>query len=112
MKRFTIMCDFGGQQAPFTVCIGISKEGMHPLHFQADWLSKMRGGIIPGDVMEAIAQLQDLSKKYNVLLEELCVYALGKAKEQSEEDDEESDEYEEDDEEFEDDESQGEMLRE
>lgn len=84
MKKFTINCDFGGQLAPFTIYIGNPEASHHPLHFQADWLSKQRGGMIPGEVMEAISQLQELSVKNNVSLEELCVYALGTAEEDAE----------------------------
>jgi len=85
-KKFTINCDFGGQMSPFAIFIGKPEEGHHPLHFQADWLSKARGGMIPGEVMEAVAvtQLQELAKKNGVALEDLCVYALGTEKQQSE----------------------------
>lgn len=84
MKKFTINCDFGGQMAPFTIYIGTPKEGNHPLENQAKWLSDNRGGVIPGEVMEAIGKLQELSKKNKVSLEELCVYALGTEEEQAE----------------------------
>ena len=83
-KKFTINCDFGGQMSPFAIFIGKPEEGHHPLHFQADWLSKARGGMIPGEVMEAVTQLQELAKKNGVALEDLCVYALGTEKQQSE----------------------------
>lgn len=83
-KKFTINCDFGGQVAPFTIYIGAPEGKHHPLHFQADWLSKSRGGMIPGEVMEAVSQLQELAKKNNVSLEELCVYALGSQEQQDE----------------------------
>jgi hypothetical protein len=76
MKKFNVNCEFGGQEAPFTVYIGQPQTGHHPLQFQADWLSKQRGGTIPNDVMEAISQLKDLSERNGVSLEELCVYAL------------------------------------
>lgn len=89
MKKFTINCDFGGMMSPFDIYIGEPKEDHHPLHFQADWLSKTRGGVVPSEVMEAITKLQDLAKKNGVALEELCVYALGSA--QQEEDGEAGD---------------------
>lgn len=76
MKKFTVSCDFGGVTAPFTVYIGDPDPKHHPLHFQAEWLSKHRGGTIPGEVMESISKLYDLAKKNNVSFEELCVYAL------------------------------------
>ncbi len=81
MKKFSVNCDFGGQIAPFTIYIGQPEPSHHPLHFQADWLSKQRGGTIPAEVMDAITKLQELASKNNVLLEELCVYALGSAQE-------------------------------
>ncbi len=83
MKKFTINCDFGGQLSPFTIFIGKPEHSHHPLHFQADWLSKQRGGMIPGDVMDAVSQLQELAEKNGVSLEELCVYALGTKDEQA-----------------------------
>ena len=70
--------------SPFAIFIGKPEEGHHPLHFQADWLSKARGGMIPGEVMEAVTQLQELAKKNGVALEDLCVYALGTEKQQLE----------------------------
>jgi hypothetical protein len=79
MKKFTINCDFGGQMAPFTICIGKPEPGHHPLFFQADWLSKQKGGTIPPQVMDAVAKLKTLSEENNVSFEELCVYALGAA---------------------------------
>lgn len=82
MKKFTINCDFGGQMSPFTIYIGQPEANHHPLHFQADWLSKQRGGTIPAEVMDAIAKLKDLADKNNVSLEELCVYALGSGQEE------------------------------
>ena len=88
MKKFTINCDFGGQMAPFAIYIGDPEPGHHPLHFQADWLSKQRGGNVPGEVMDAISKLKDLADKNNVSLEELCVYSLGSAQQESSQEDE------------------------
>lgn len=83
MKKFTINCDFGGQIAPFTIYLGQPEPGHHPLHFQAEWLSKERGGTIPAQVMDAISKLKDLAEKNKVSFEELCVYALGAAQQNS-----------------------------
>lgn len=80
MKKFSINCDFGGYLSPFTVFIGNPEINHHPLHFQAEWLSKNRNGMIPSEVMDAIAKLKDLSEKNNVSLEELCTYALEEGK--------------------------------
>lgn len=91
MKKFTIPCDFNGIKAPFTIYIGDPEPRHHPIYFQADWLSKERGGVVPQDVMDSIAKLKDLSDKNNVSFEELCVYALGSAQGQPKE--EVDDEY-------------------
>ncbi len=84
MKKFTVNCDFGGQLSPFSVYIGDPEPAHNPLHFQADWLSKQRGGSIPTNVIDAISQLKMLADKNHVLLEELCVYALGTARDDTE----------------------------
>jgi len=79
MKKFSINCDYGGQMAPFDIFIGQPEGTHHPLHFQAKWLSDNKGGVIPSEVMDAISKLDELAKKNGVLLEDLCVYALGSA---------------------------------
>ena len=85
MKKFTVPCDFGGQKAPFTIYIGDPEPKHHPLHFQSSWLSKERGGTIPGEVMDSIAKLKDIADQNNVSFEDLCVYALGAAQQSEEE---------------------------
>jgi hypothetical protein len=90
VKKFTVPCDFGGVSSPFTIYIGNPEPNHHPLHFQAEWLSKNRGGTIPGDVMESIAKLYELSKKNNVSFEELCVYALSDDNNENEEQEDEA----------------------
>ena len=84
MKKFTINCDFGGQMSPFTICLGKPEASHHPLFFQADWLSKTKGGTIPPQVMDAVNKLKTLTEENNVSFEELCVYALGAAQQKQE----------------------------
>ena len=79
MKKFTIPCDFNGVKAPFNMYVGEVGPGIHPLQFQADWLSRERGGTIPAEVMESFQKLADIAKENDVSFEELCVYALGTA---------------------------------
>ena len=109
MKKFTIQCNFNDQKAPFDIYIGAPEGVHHPLHFQADWLSKERGGTIPQELMDAIAKLNDLSKKNGVLLPELCVYALGSAQSSSSSQLEEEDEIQ-DSESFDEEESEEEAI--
>lgn len=98
MKKFTVPCNFNGVQAPFTIYIGSPEDNHHPLHFQADWLSKERGGTIPQEVMDSIQKLKGLADKNHVSFEDLCVYALGAAQqEQGTEEQEDGEEIEPDD---------------
>jgi hypothetical protein len=79
VKRFTIPCDFSGQQIPVVLYIGAPHSDFHPLHFQNTWLSSVKGGKIPADVMDSIEKLRNLAKKNNVSFEELCFYAINVA---------------------------------
>lgn len=88
MKKFSVPCNFGSTKAPFTIYIGNPEPKHHPLHFQAEWLSKSRGGVIPGEVMDSISKLYELAQKNNVSFEELCVYALNNNEENSSNSDE------------------------
>jgi hypothetical protein len=91
MKKFTVPCAFGGATAPFSIYIGEPEVQHHPVHFQSEWLSKHRGGVIPSTVMDSIARLHDLAKKNNVSFEELCVYALNEFGDKSNKTEEEED---------------------
>ncbi len=79
MKKFTVPCDFGGIKAPFNIYVGEVGPGVHPLQFQARWLSEERGGTIPSEVMDSFQKLADIALENKVSFEELCVYALGTA---------------------------------
>lgn len=92
MKKFSVPCDFNGTKSPFVVYIGNPKDDHHPLHFQADWLSKERGGTIPPEVMDSLSKLLDLAKKNGVPFEDLCVYALGVAQQEATEEGESEEE--------------------
>ncbi len=76
MKKFSVPCTFGNVQAPFTVYVGSPEPQHHPLHFQAEWLTKTRGGTVNKDIMDSISKLYELSKKNNIDFEELCVFAF------------------------------------
>jgi hypothetical protein len=80
MKKFTITCAFGGQNGNVTVYIGQPESAHHPIHFQSEWLSKEKGGVIPKQVMDSLAKLHEISIRNNVPFEDLCEYALESAK--------------------------------
>ena len=94
MKKFKIPCTFGGATSSVTFYIGNPEKEHHPIHFQADWLAKERGGTVSPEIMQSLEELKALSEKNGVPFEELCSYALesiqaSKSLEQSKENKEE-----------------------
>ncbi len=85
MKEFTIPCTFGDTKAPFSVYIGEPAPDAHPLEQQALWLARERGGQFPPEVMDSFAKLHSIAMENKVSFEELCVYALGTAREEPQE---------------------------
>ncbi len=79
MKRFTVPCDFAGVKHPFHVYIEAPTANLHPLHFQSLWLTELRGGTVPEDVMDSFGKLHAIAIENNVSFQDLCVYALGAA---------------------------------
>ncbi|MDX1923962.1 MAG: DUF2610 domain-containing protein [Rickettsiaceae bacterium] len=92
MKKFVVNCDFGGQPSPFSLYIGNPESSKHPIQSQASWLGQSRGGNVPNEFMDAISRLKDIADKNNVLLEDLCVYAIGFAQQEASGDMDESEE--------------------
>lgn len=77
VSPFNVPCSFqGGHKQNITIYIGNPDKEHHPLHFQADWLMKMRGGAISPDVMENFRKLKEIADQNGVSFEELCIYAI------------------------------------
>ncbi|MDD2839514.1 MAG: DUF2610 domain-containing protein [Rickettsiales bacterium] len=79
MKSFGIPCDFNGQKQTILFYIGNPHQDQHPIHFQSSWLSSVKGGVVPADIMESISKLHDLALRHKVSFEELCYYAINVA---------------------------------
>lgn len=80
-KKFTANCDFGGKKAPVTIYIGTpAANSPHPLNFQSKWLSQVKGGTIPTDIMDSFAKLSEISIKNRVPFEDLCAYVIEELK--------------------------------
>ena len=75
MKKFTIPCDFGGERRPIDIHIGMPGAKVHPLEYQAKWLSSI-GGTIPQEVMDSFQKLHQIALENGVSFEELCVHAF------------------------------------
>ncbi len=78
-KNFSIPCDFNGQVQQVLFTIGAPDADHHPIHFQSTWLSTVKGGVVPADIMNSISKLQKLAYKHKVSFEELCYYAINVA---------------------------------
>ena len=76
VKQFTIPCQFGSETSPVTLYIGHPETTHHPVHFQSEWLSSVKGGTIPQDLMDTLQKLLDLANENGADFEELCYYAL------------------------------------
>ena len=76
VKQFSIPCQFGNETSPVTLYIGHPENEHHPLHWQSDWLSSVKGGTIPQDLMDTLQRLHDLAMQNGADFEELCYYAL------------------------------------
>ncbi|UIP93161.1 DUF2610 domain-containing protein [Wolbachia endosymbiont of Anopheles demeilloni] len=76
IKKFTVQCDFKGQNSPFAIYIGDPKGDTHPIHHQDYWLTKERGGNIPNKVKESLQKLYKLSQENGISFSELCAYAI------------------------------------
>ncbi|WP_339040545.1 DUF2610 domain-containing protein [Candidatus Lariskella endosymbiont of Hedychridium roseum] len=83
LKKFDIPCFFNGAKQTIAVFLGDSAPDHHPLHFQAEWITKDKGGQIPQDIMETVAKIQDLAKRSNVPFMDLWQYALEASSNQS-----------------------------
>ncbi len=83
VKQFTVPCKFGQETSPVTLYIGHPDNAHHPVHFQSEWLSSTKGGVIPQDLMNTLQKLHDLAKENGADFEKLCYYALISATEHS-----------------------------
>ena len=75
-KKFTYLCDFGGQKSPVTFYIGDAAKGSHPIGFQSTWLAKNKAGIVPKDLMDSLAKLKEIADTQKVSFEDLCEYVI------------------------------------
>jgi hypothetical protein len=80
IKKFNAPCNFNGVNSPFTFWLSDEyKTGNHPLHFQTDWLSKVRGGVLDPKISEGIKQIAEISEKNKISFEYLFMIAMDAA---------------------------------
>ena len=76
MKKFMVNCMYDTGMSPVAVWVGVPKKGTHPLFFQSTTISNSKGGSIVPDVMSSIEQLNSISVKYNIPLDNLVLYSI------------------------------------
>lgn len=76
MKKISIPCNFNGTVTNCPIYIGSPEASHNPISFQADWLSKERGGSVSPEVMDSLDKLLKIAVKNNVSFADLCEYAL------------------------------------
>ncbi|MFJ4091693.1 DUF2610 domain-containing protein [Kitasatospora sp. NPDC089913] len=79
MRPFIIRCSFGGETADFPFYIGRPVDDAHPLEQQIAFLARERGGRMPAAAADGFADLHAIALAERVPLEELVVWAMGKA---------------------------------
>ena len=85
VKKFSVPCQYdSGNVAPFDFFIGNPNEGKHPIEVQSKWLTEVKGGHVPQDVMDSIQKIKELADRNNVSFEDLCVYAVNIANDNAE----------------------------
>ena len=80
VKKFNYICDFNGTKHPVTFYVGHAAKDSHPIGFQAQWLSKTRGGKVPKELMDALEKIKELADAQKVPFDELCEYVLDEMK--------------------------------
>jgi tetratricopeptide (TPR) repeat protein len=76
MQRFTVPCDFNGIKYPFHIYVSNYVEPHDIIADQARWLSDVRGGTVPKEVLDSFKRLYKIAKENNVSFMDLCVYAF------------------------------------
>ncbi len=76
VKKFNVNCDFSGKLLPVSLYLGSPAEGTHPLNFQSRWLSQVKNGKIPTDLMKSLSKLAEISQTNRVPFEDLCEYVI------------------------------------
>jgi hypothetical protein len=71
MTPITVMANFNGEEQPVTVYVGEPTPDRHPLHYQAAWLTEVRGGKIEQNALDALEQLQRMALEEGELLEDV-----------------------------------------
>ena len=85
VKKFSVPCSFdSGNVAPFDFFIGDPNNGKHPIEFQSKWLTEVKGGHVPQEIMDSIKKIKDLADRNNVSFEDLCIYAINIANDKAE----------------------------
>lgn len=76
IKQFLVPCDFNGVTTQVPFYIGNPAKDNNPVQHQAHWLSSTRGGVVSQEVMDSLKKLNEIASRNNILVVDLCEYAL------------------------------------
>lgn len=76
MYKIEIPCDFSGKKAVIPFYIGTPSAENHPIHHQATWLSKERGGTVPEKFMHDLAEMHKIALKNGLDFQDVCAAAF------------------------------------
>lgn len=75
MKKLSVYCNFGKETALIDFYLS-DPTGRNPVFFQLWYLTNIRGGTFPQDILTSINKLLTLSRKSDMNFEELLFYAI------------------------------------
>lgn len=76
IKVFSVTCDFGGAKHSVPFSLGYPEPSHNPISFQASFISKTRGGVVPENIISALTRLYNLATENNLDFPEFAEYAI------------------------------------
>jgi hypothetical protein len=77
--KCSVPCNFNGQTTKVDFFIGNPQVDVHPINFQAKWLSDVKGGSVPQNFMDSIQKVRELAEREHVSIEDMCLYTINMA---------------------------------
>jgi hypothetical protein len=73
VKKFSLNCNVGSTNSVIDFYVGDPQETSHPIGYQMKYLSQ-RGVVIPENVINSMASLNEIAKKNHIPFEELIQF--------------------------------------
>jgi len=73
VRKFSLICKVGQTESPINFFVGDPQETSHPIGYQMKYLSQ-KGVVVPEDVVNSLASLNEIAKNNHIPFEELIQY--------------------------------------